>query len=184
MFEVFKNVNYIQVEPVGNREAVVIYEKKFTSNKKIMKAELYITAHGGYYAEINGKQVSMLLAPGFDCYLYRQPYQVYNVTEYLKKCGEENKIEVSVSRGWYSWFAFRKDIEKNNETRGLKAMLFIILEDGKTKSIETNETWQAFYGQFVSADIYNGETFDRSREETLLSLIVSDKEASTYVFWI
>ena len=34
MFEVFKNVNYIQVEPVGNREAVVIYEKKFTSNKK------------------------------------------------------------------------------------------------------------------------------------------------------
>jgi len=47
----------------------------------------------------------------------------------LKKCGEENKIEVSVSRGWYSWFAFRKDIEKNNETRGLKAMLFIIFEE-------------------------------------------------------
>ena len=186
MLGIYKKVKYVQTKPVNEKEAVVSYGKKFVLQGEIEKAELYITAHGVYYAEINNIRVSMPLAPGFDCYLYRQPYQIYDVTKLLK-CGEangngaENEIFVSVARGWYGWYA-RKDFAEKSAARGVKAALFIAYKDGRASTIETDETWRAFYGKCVSSDIYNGETYDETRKETPLPSIVAEDDESSGLF--
>ena len=59
------------------------FRKQFTAEKKISSATVYITAHGLYEAQLNGKKIGdAFLTPGWTSYNKRLQYQVYNVTEY------------------------------------------------------------------------------------------------------
>ncbi len=163
--EIFKNSKWISSSPVKNTESVVYYEKEFELHGELSKAELYITACGVYSAELNGNIVSMPLAPGFDSYLYKMPYQVYDVNNSLFKGGKINTLRVCVARGWYGWFKDERAV-KNSDIRAFKAVLALKYKDNRCEYIATDNQWLSFGFKCVKSDIYNGEYFDASAKKS------------------
>lgn len=164
----FLQTKWIQTDLADERDTVVLYKTSFSVDKKIKKAELYITACGVYCAMINGVRVSQPMAPGCDCYRYRMPYQIYDIGIYLL---ETNELSVSVSRGWYGWYRNNK-MPEEAQKRSLKAAIFILYEDGTEERVETDESWMVCRGNCVASDIYNGEYYDASREECKVQKVI------------
>src|SRR3989337_4200298 len=68
------------IEDSVNRP-VQYFRKQFLASKKIKSATAFITAHGMYEAEINGKRVGdQYLTPGWTSYNKRLQYQAYDVS--------------------------------------------------------------------------------------------------------
>lgn len=146
----------------NGRDTVVLYRKRFRTDKRSVRAEWAIAACGVYCAFVNGVRVSDPMAPGFDCYPQTMPYHVYEVGGLLK---EENEICVSVSRGWYGWYRNRKTLSESGK-RSLLASLAIDYEDGTREEISSDESWTACFWNCVSSDIYDGEFYDATRGES------------------
>ena len=165
IIDIFKNSKWIATSLVKDRESVVYYEKEFKLNGELSKAELYITACGVYSAELNGNIVSMPLSPGFDTYLYKMPYQIYDVTGSLLNDRCLNVIRVCVARGWYGWFDDERAIQ-NSGKRAMKAVLAIKYKDNRREFVSTDNSWLTFDSKCLRSDIYNGEYFDATREKS------------------
>ena len=87
------------IKPKNTELFSPIFIKKFSANKDIKRARLYITGLGLYQAYINNIKVgNAFLTPGFNDYDYYLRYQTYNITQLLK---EDNTIEVHMGDGWY-----------------------------------------------------------------------------------
>ncbi|MEQ1796461.1 MAG: alpha-L-rhamnosidase N-terminal domain-containing protein, partial [Lacibacter sp.] len=71
------------IEPGYKEDSVFaapLMRKEFSNPKKIKSATAYITAHGLYEAQINGKRVGdAYLTPGWTSYNKRLQYQAYDV---------------------------------------------------------------------------------------------------------
>ncbi len=153
------------IEDSINRPAQY-FRKQFSSNKKIASATAYITAHGMYEAQINGKRVGdYYLTPGWTSYKKRLQYQVYDVTNLL--ANGNNAIGVMVGTGWYRGFlawAGNKDIY--GKKAGVLFQLDINYTDGTTATIVSDESWKSSTGSIRYAEIYHGETIDAREEKT------------------
>ena len=122
------------IEPGYNEDSIFrpspLFRKEFTSNKKIVSATAYVTAHGLYEAFINGQRIGdAYLTPGWTSYNKRLQYQVYDVANLLQN--GSNTIGVTLGSGWYrgslAWEANRNIYGKDI------ALLFqinIIYSDG------------------------------------------------------
>ena len=91
----------IQGKFIGTAEKANVFciEKKFTLDA-FEKAELFATALGLYFAEINGVRVGCdYLAPGWTSYNKTLQVQTYDVTNLLKP--GENVLRFTVAQGWY-----------------------------------------------------------------------------------
>lgn len=142
-----------------------LFRKEFNSKKKIRSATAYITAHGLYEAQINGKKVGdAYLTPGWTSYNKRLQYQAYDVTG-LVKTGN-NAIGVTLANGWYRgnlvWEG-RKDLY--GKDIALLLQLNITYTDGTTESIVTDESWKSSTGEIRYSEIYHGETIDARQEK-------------------
>ncbi|MBQ8229529.1 MAG: family 78 glycoside hydrolase catalytic domain [Clostridia bacterium] len=170
----FHQGEWIECALATERDTVVVYKKSFSLRKKVAKAELFITACGVYCAILNGKRISEPLAPGFDSYPYRMPYQKYDVTDCL---GKENTIRVSVGRGWYGWWHWDSRICENSKNRRMKACFFIEYQDGTQAIVPSDDSWTACLGQCERSDIYDGEAYNATlsdREETNARAVETD----------
>ncbi|GAB2814633.1 family 78 glycoside hydrolase catalytic domain [Ferruginibacter profundus] len=142
------------------------FRKPFSLNKKIKTATAYITAHGMYEAQINGKRVGdYYLTPGWTSYNNRLQYQVYDVTAMLNNGA--NAIGVVAGMGWYRGYLAWDD-HKNlyGKKTGILLQLDIEYNDGTTQTIISDESWKSSYGAIRYAEIYNGETDDAREEKT------------------
>ena len=75
-----------------------LFRKEFSTNKKIVSATAYITAHGLYEATINGMRIGdAYLTPGWTSYKNRLQYQAYDVTNLIKN--GTNAICVTLGNG-------------------------------------------------------------------------------------
>lgn len=124
-------------------------------------ARLYITCHGMYKTELNGRPAhDFVYAPGTDDYRKRLQYQTFDVSELLKP--GENEIVVTLGDGWY---------RGNNGVDGLYnyygsdlALLCQLEVDGRTVLL-SDETWQASSsGPVRLNDMEKGEEYDARRE--------------------
>ncbi len=62
------------------------FRKEFPVTRKIAAARIYVTSHGFYELQLNGKKVGdQVLTPGWTSYSKRLQYQVYDVTKLLIK---------------------------------------------------------------------------------------------------
>ena len=140
------------------------FRKSFLANKKIASATAYITAHGLYEAQINGKRVGdYYLTPGWTSYKNRLQYQVYDVTNLLQN--GNNVIGVITGNGWYRGFiAWSGNKNAYGRTTGVLLQLDITYADGSSESIVSDNTWKSSTGSIRSSEIYHGETID-AREE-------------------
>jgi len=146
-----------------NRPALY-FRKQFSSTKKIASATVYITAHGMYEAQINGKRVGdAYLTPGWTSYKKRLQYQVYDVTNLVTN--GNNAIGVITGNGWYRGFlAWGGNKDIYGKKTGILFQLDINYSDGTTATIVSDESWKSSTGSIRFSEIYHGETID-AREE-------------------
>ncbi len=140
------------------------FRSQFLLHKKIKAATAYITAHGMYEAQINGKRVGdYYLTPGWTSYNNRLQYQAYDVTTLLNNGA--NAIGVVAGMGWYRGYLAWDD-NKNiyGKKTGILFQLAIEYTDGTSATIISDESWKSSNGAIKYAEIYNGETID-AREE-------------------
>ena len=143
------------------------FRKEFLLNKTISSARVYVTSHGFYEVQLNGKKVGdQVLTPGWTSYGKRLQYQVYDVTSMLQK--GNNAIGAVLGDGWYrgtigwenNWAVYGKRL-------GILLQLKIRYTDGSESMIVTDETWKASNnGAIRMNDIYNGETYDATKKLT------------------
>jgi alpha-L-rhamnosidase len=142
-----------------------LFRKQFQSNKTIVSATAFITAHGLYEAQINGKRVGdAYLTPGWTSYNKRLQYQTYDVTGFLQK--GNNTIGVILGNGWYrgviGWSTrsgfYGTDI-------GLLFQMKITYTDGTSELVVSDDSWKTSTGSILYAEIYNGETIDARKEK-------------------
>jgi alpha-L-rhamnosidase len=143
------------------------FRKEFELTKTVTSARIYVTSHGFYEIQLNGKKVGdQVLTPGWTSYGKRLQYQVFDVTDMLQK--GTNAIGALLGDGWYrgtlawgnNWAVYGKKL-------GLLFQLKIIYTDGSESLVTTDETWKVSNdGAIRMNDIYNGETFDATRNLT------------------
>ena len=145
--------------------------RKVFSLPDIKRARLYMTACGLYEAKINGSRVGdFILAPGITDYKKRIQYQTYDVTELLQK--GENCLTVQVADGWYrgSCGAWGLKNQYGTETK-LLAQLEITDQDGKARTICTDESWDwsnkgpIRFADNKDGEIYNANAVPKYREK-------------------
>jgi alpha-L-rhamnosidase len=139
---------------------------RFSTDKQVKAATLFITAHGLYEAYINGRRVgSAWLTPGFTSYSKRLQYQVYDVTSYLKK--GENATGVMLGNGWYrGYFGYEGKKNLFGSSLALLYQLHITYADGTTEQIVSDQNWKSGESEIRSTEIYNGETIDARYKKT------------------
>lgn len=137
-----------------------LFRKEFSSNKKIVSATAFITAHGMYEAHLNGVRIGeAYLTPGWTSYKKRLQYQTYDVTNLVKNGG--NAIGVMLGNGWYRGIiGFNNNINVYGKDIALLFQLNIKYSDGSTQIITGDDTWKSSAGEVRYAEIYNGETVD------------------------
>ncbi|KAM0332296.1 hypothetical protein ACHAQA_002572 [Verticillium albo-atrum] len=152
-------------EDIEKAQPEDLFRKDFTSGGQVRSARLYITAQGVYEAEINGQRVGdHFLAPGWTCYESQLIYQTFDVTSLLSS--QDNCFGVRLAEGWFNGrLSFEGGSRNHWGTRtAVLAQLEIILEDGSTQVITTDDTWTATRGPIQRSEIYDGEHYDATAE--------------------
>lgn len=158
------------IEPGYREDSVMrpspLFRKQFAANKKIVSATAYITAHGLYEAQINGKRISdAYFTPGWTAYKKRLQYQVYDVTSLLQKGA--NAIGVTLGSGWYRGvIGFSNNRNVYGKDIALLFQLTITYSDGSTEQVVSDDSWKSSTGAIRYSEIYNGETIDAREEKT------------------
>ncbi|MEO8861675.1 MAG: family 78 glycoside hydrolase catalytic domain [Ginsengibacter sp.] len=137
-----------------------IFRKEFSTNKKIISAMAYVTAHGLYEGQINGRRVgNACLTPGWTSYKNRLQYQVYDVTDLLSK--GNNAIGITMGSGWYRGIiGFSNNINVYGKDIALLFQMKITYSDGSTELVTSDESWKCSTAEIRYAEIYNGEIID------------------------
>lgn len=146
--------------------AAPLMRTAFNNSKKVKSATAYITAHGLYEAQINGKRVGdAYLTPGWTSYHKRLQYQTYEVTNLLRQGA--NAIAVTLGDGWYR-SNFSWDLKRNTYGSDI-ALLFqldITFTDGSSTSVVSDGSWKSTTGAIRSNGIYLGEIMDSRLDKT------------------
>jgi alpha-L-rhamnosidase len=154
-------------EPVGRpwrTGPVKMLRREFQVSAQVISARLYATALGAYKFFINGQAVGdQVLSPGWMDFRERVPYQVYDVTQLMNTGG--NAIGALLAPGWYTtplaWYG--EGYNYGNTPPALLAQLRLEHADGSIEWIATDESWKADVSPILTAEIYNGETYDARR---------------------
>ena len=138
--------------------------REFVVDDAVVRARLYVTAHGLYHMSLNGAEVAdWLFTPGWTSYNKRLQYQTFDVTHLLQE--GENCLGAILGDGWYRGYLGWQDKRNNYGTdAALLAELHLRYDDGHTEVIRSDASWQAATGQILASDIYHGETYDARLE--------------------
>lgn len=153
--------------PVIKEPAALNFLKKF-SVQGVQKATLRISAMGIYEARLNGARVGrQVLTPGWTSYRNRVQYQTYDVTALLTA---ENTLSVILGNGWArGQMGYRRDIpDMYCANTALVAELELVMTDGSVQYVTTDSTWQVYTSEITFAQIYDGETVDKTHVPELL----------------
>lgn len=136
------------------------FRNEFEVDGNVFSARAYVTSHGIYEMELNGKKVgNQVFTPGWTSYHNRLQYQTYDITDLLNE--GENAVGVMLGDGWYRGYLGWGDARNHyGKTLGVLAQIEVTYEDGSTDIISTDQNWRSSTGPILKSDIYNGETYD------------------------
>ncbi|WP_439696783.1 family 78 glycoside hydrolase catalytic domain [Mucilaginibacter sp. AW1-7] len=141
-----------------------MFRKSFKLDKKVRAAHLYITAHGVFEAQINGKRVGNdYFAPGWTSYNKRLQYNVYDVTANMLKGA--NAIGVTVGDGWYRGYTYNRKKNIYGSKLALLCQLELVYTNGKREIINSDKSWKVTYGPIRSSSFFDGEVYDARKEK-------------------
>lgn len=153
------------------KKGVDTFRKEFaTLDKQIKSARVYMSGLGVFDAFINGKRIGVINDDGSVTYDELKPghsqpakqvfYFTYDVTTMLRS-NESNVISANVSSGWWGG----RISGHYGDNSAFRAKLIITYSDETTTVIGTDKTWKtAKYGPIITADIYDGETYDANAD--------------------
>ncbi|GAA2993242.1 glycoside hydrolase family 78 protein [Streptosporangium longisporum] len=150
------------VELLGEPDGPAVHlRREFTVRSPVVRARLYVTAHGLHEVEINGSVVGDdVLAPGWTSYSHRLRYRTHDVTALLRQ--GDNAVGATLADGW---FRGRVGFEGGRtgvygDRTALVAQLEVVHEDGTVSRVVTGEGWRCARGAVTAASLYDGERFD------------------------
>ncbi|WP_100407594.1 alpha-L-rhamnosidase [Bacillus solitudinis] len=143
-------------------EEIFALRQVISVKEEIHSARVYITSLGLYQLNMNGRIIGdALLTPGWTSYHHRLQYQTYDVTKNLAK--GNNALGILLSEGWYKGMGFDGRYEYGKNLSALME-LHVVYQDGKKEIFTSNEEWKSGKSAFLSASIYNGESYDARLE--------------------
>lgn len=148
--------------------------KNYCLKSVVKSATVEISAIGLYELHINNQKVgNRVLTPGFTSYDKRGvQYQEYDITKYLS---QENLINIVAAPGWaVGRFGFVGNDCLYADHISVCARFSITYTDGSTDVFYTDESWDVYTNQIVFADVYDGETIDKTHTPKLLGSAVLD----------
>jgi alpha-L-rhamnosidase len=114
---------------------------------------------------LNGQRVGQQqLAPGWTDYRKRVQYQTYDVTRLLRR--GPNAAGAILGDGWYAG-SLGPDLKRNHfgpYPLRLRLQLYVEFQDGTSRSVVSDATWQGTTGPIRASDLYAGETYDARLE--------------------
>ena len=152
-------------EDISGSPPAPMLRREFRLDGSIERARAYVTAHGVYEMEINGKRVgNQVFSPGWTSYQNRLQYQTYDVTGLLH--AGDNAVGVMLGDGWFRGYIGWSD-QRNyyGDTLALLMQMEITYHNGETEIITTDTNWKASTGPILKSDIYNGEFYDARLEK-------------------
>jgi alpha-L-rhamnosidase len=142
-----------------------LLRREFQISGTIERARAYVTSHGLYELQLNGKQVSdQLFTPGWTSYQKRLQYQTYDLTGLLKS--GTNAIGVTLGNGWYRGnIGFSGQRNYYGDRAALLLQIKITYKGGREEIVGTDARWKASTGPILMSEIYHGETYDARLEK-------------------
>lgn len=126
------------------------FMKKFTVDREVARAVLYMSARGVYEAVLNGSRVGdFIMTPGWTSYRHRFQLQKYDITELLT---DDNTLTIQLAKGWYGFIGLRNF--------AVIAQLDLEYSDGTSQCICTDETWYTADSGLNFCSIYDGIKYD------------------------
>jgi alpha-L-rhamnosidase len=130
---------------------------------KVVRARLYLSAHGVYSATLNRRRVGdEVLAPGWTSYRQRLRYQTHDVTTLVQE--GENVLEVLLGNGWYrgrlGWDGGRAVY---GDRLALLAQLEVTTAGGSVHVLASDQSWSARDSAVLRNDLYDGQRTDLRR---------------------
>lgn len=140
--------------------AVMLLRGELQLRTEIVRARIRATAHGVMTLRVNGSPVGEdVLHPGWTSYAKRLRYRSWDVTPLMQPGA--NAIGVQLADGWYrGLLGFAGLREVYGDQTGALVQLEVELADGSLVVAGTDDTWRSAPSPIVSADLYQGETFD------------------------
>ncbi|MDH6359084.1 family 78 glycoside hydrolase catalytic domain [Parabacteroides sp. PF5-9] len=140
------------------------------SEKKIQKADMYITAMGSYEMYVNGKRMGNdWFNPGVSQYRETLNYHTYNVTDLLKN--GKNVLGAILGPGFYTGYMTFTPNNYNffGDTEALLAKLVITYTDGNQRIITTNpKEWKLYKkGPVEYASMFHGQRYNANKESAI-----------------
>ena len=153
--------------------AAVTFRKDFSLSRPVRQAILYVSAVGVYQVFLNGqKQGHQVLAPGFTSYTSRVQYQTLDITDSIST---ENKLELTVAPGWavghIGWDGGHKVWADHMRAA---CLLELSYTDGERELLEGDSSFEVWTNEVTFADIYHGETIDKTHIPQRLGNAVLD----------
>ena len=152
-------------DPESDTRRPARVRREFHATARPRSARLYVTAHGLYEVELNGRRVGDdTLSPGWTPYHQRLRYHTYDVTD-LVTAGP-NAIGAWLGDGWYrgrlGWNGGFRNLYGSDLS--LIAQLELRYEDGTLQTVATDATWRAAVGPILHSGLYDGECHDARAE--------------------
>ena len=152
------------ISPALPKEVQVTLVKRFSVDRPVKKARMYMVGLGLYELYLNGeKQGDECLLPGFCDYDTWIPYQTFE----MELIQGENEIEVMLGDGWYKGvYGMRTVVENYGDRLACIGELRVWYEDGSCEVIPTDLSWQAKKSPVVFSGIYPGEVYDTTVDDS------------------
>ncbi|MFV0362406.1 MAG: family 78 glycoside hydrolase catalytic domain [Suipraeoptans sp.] len=158
--------DFITAESRSDKEEAkgTYVRKQVNLDKKIESAFAFTTALGLYEFYINGRKVSGdLFTPGWTSYNKHLLYQVYDVKDYLNS--GDNVVGAMLGAGWYKGtIGFRRIKDVYGDYSAFLCQIEVCYSDGSKELIKSDDSWQSEYSPVVFSEIYDGETYDATKE--------------------
>ena len=161
--------------PVETGSSAVTFSRRFGWNSDGGRAVIRMSGLGVYQAYINGQKIGkQVLAPGWTSYAYRVQYETYDITEFL---GEDNVLSITVAPGWaVGRIGYQGDKGLYAPNICAVAELEMTASDGTVEYIVTDTDWEVYTHEVTFADIYDGETVDKTViSEKLGNAVIQDR---------
>ncbi len=140
----------------------MLFQKKFSFEKKVSNIKVYSTALGVYDLLLDGKKVGeQIMAPGFTSYKHHLQYQVNELP-----AKQEFTLGAIVAGGWaVGSFVFTRGNRYDGDRQALLLELRVTYEDGSVETFGSDASFEVTTDSaYQMADLYDGETYDATVE--------------------
>ncbi len=144
-----------------------LFRKTFDTDKRPVKARLYVSAAGYYKLYINGNRVgNYVLNPGYTQFDKRILYSVHDVTNLVAK--GKNSLSAVLGNGWFniqSLAVWNFDQAAWRDRPKLLCELEIENSDGTHTTIVSDDSWRSSTGAYLFNNLYSGDVYDARLEQ-------------------